>query len=1156
MATGQAASCTYEEEDEGITRAVKSLDDVLTRLAMAKDENLPRIAPRLLPSLLEQLSSKHAAVRNKAMQVLSHLNVRIRDDERVLLPTAQLLALLVKYAPKTSTDSGVTTTTTTTTGVSSSLVASTALVYVTKAAERCSDEELVSCCGKLLEACTVVQISHDAPAGSIGGELRRLLALSVAKLRKEKDMAWKRKRPRSKEVGNNEGEGSLTTDAGSEDDVSGLTAALEKRDARALFLKFAKCILLFEPLLSQPNDDDDENNGDDEDEARAAAETEAALAAEAATNAAGLNAPAPINGGNGGGGGGGLPSAIAARRLFGPRKVKRAPGGVQGGLAPKDLEWLRSLKRDFVPAMKLGILHVLQSRYTVQEALVLFTIALSDSIDEVRLKAEDLLRRPTDPPNFSDPKVLRDVMAVFHGTMPTEKNVPAALVVPPASPALRQKIVSAVLLRSIAAASLFPQTLQTIYACIFGEDTVARLRQLGVELAVWTFRHAKPDALGLMAPLIVRGITKLLGIGVAPEGDEAAASTADDVSRNFCYQAIEQLAYRLPTALSTQVDLVEHLFHGLEAKSGASRSYTHDACGAIVASFKGCEGDARTRIEQLILSAVESTHDTARSMAVNWAGKVFPLSNPAARYVCLIAAGDRRHDVASDARRTLFTPQDASTSTFPSRAEMIRFIAEKESARGGIQAISTWTPDAYMSAIRLLSRCKATNDTASVGAYLTVILIGLESGATEAMSRTSLEALMALFSSIAEVDAAARDIAALVSGLKDTLVAALGHESIRCRELAAASLGKLCMLCSKAGIEWDASSLVASLLSTASSSSTPAEIPPPGNGADQGTERRPRRRCRPEGAALALGFIVANSELQTSTGIDTETKMACVKELLSLVASKDKTEAALAAAVALGYVSLCSGRTYFGDITSGEGEDGTHEIGEGDVMETDEPVRATSLKQIIDPFSGLIKDTKVRTSRRAVMAAAYLCWGLKDRTLTDALVSQLTALASVRSEELHVDVGRALGIMYAGPVSVTSHILLSPSVPEGDAQEKAVEDEDSSDASNVATVNATTTMTMSASEKAAAYEAMHKHYAWLNEVQSSIFASVVDPEKIFSPKEDIRQAASSWLVQVRSVFERYPLPSTHVCDILRAAYHIPPSTEGKENNCADIALRL
>ena len=187
----------YEEEDEGITRAVKSLDDVLTRLAMAKDENLPRIAPRLLPSLLEQLSSKHAAVRNKAMQVLSHLNVRIRDDERVLLPTAQLLALLVRYAPKTSTDSGATTTATLT--VTSSLVASTALVYVTKAAERCSDEELISCCGKLLEACTVVQISHDAPAGSIGGELRRLLALSVAKL--GKDMAWKRKRPRSLAIG-------------------------------------------------------------------------------------------------------------------------------------------------------------------------------------------------------------------------------------------------------------------------------------------------------------------------------------------------------------------------------------------------------------------------------------------------------------------------------------------------------------------------------------------------------------------------------------------------------------------------------------------------------------------------------------------------------------------------------------------------------------------------------------------------------------------------------------------------------------------------------------------------------------------------------------------------------------------------------------------
>ena len=118
---------------EEAAAAVASLDEILTRLAMAKAERLPGIAPKLLPRLLEQLASRHAAVRAKAVEVLSHLNMRIRDDAGVRLPLDALLRLLLRFARQP-------------------LVRNTALMYVAMAADRCAPEELARSCGALLEA--------------------------------------------------------------------------------------------------------------------------------------------------------------------------------------------------------------------------------------------------------------------------------------------------------------------------------------------------------------------------------------------------------------------------------------------------------------------------------------------------------------------------------------------------------------------------------------------------------------------------------------------------------------------------------------------------------------------------------------------------------------------------------------------------------------------------------------------------------------------------------------------------------------------------------------------------------------------------------------------------------------------------------------------
>ncbi len=62
--------------------------------------------------------------------------------------------------------------------------------------------------------------------------------------------------------------------------------------------------------------------------------------------------------------------------------------------------------------------------------------------------------------------------------------------------------------RSITAANMFPFTLQTVCECVYGEQSSMRLRQAGMEYAVWVFKHARTQQLASMGPVILQALLK------------------------------------------------------------------------------------------------------------------------------------------------------------------------------------------------------------------------------------------------------------------------------------------------------------------------------------------------------------------------------------------------------------------------------------------------------------------------------------------------------------------------------------------------------------------------------------------------------------------------------------------------------------------------
>ncbi|CAN6695106.1 unnamed protein product [Malus baccata var. baccata] len=85
MAEASSASATKSDEEK-----VEMLDRLLTRLALCDDSNLQPLLSKLLPFTISSLSSQSSAVRNKVLEILSHVNKRVKHQPEIGLPLSEL----------------------------------------------------------------------------------------------------------------------------------------------------------------------------------------------------------------------------------------------------------------------------------------------------------------------------------------------------------------------------------------------------------------------------------------------------------------------------------------------------------------------------------------------------------------------------------------------------------------------------------------------------------------------------------------------------------------------------------------------------------------------------------------------------------------------------------------------------------------------------------------------------------------------------------------------------------------------------------------------------------------------------------------------------------------------------------------------------------
>ncbi|KAG2487332.1 hypothetical protein HYH03_014048 [Edaphochlamys debaryana] len=702
---------------------VAGLDRVLTRLAVTDDDKLEKVLQRLIPAVVGQLKSPHDATRKKVLEILSHVNKRLKVLPSLPLPLGELVGMYTADTPPGCTAAAY------------GMVRNFALVYAEMAAERAPGAERLAALPGLLTGISRRPAAHQAillriassalefvppppvGGGSGGGPIPGLppsttgTAAAAAAAAATAAAAAAAATPPPASPGGAAG-GDAATEGGAEGAADGAAAgsgqeaappaAVESAAAallrtkypyladeadREVFLSYGLKLMLYAPRTSRAP------------ATPLAAGQAAAAGPAAAAAAAAAAAPPPPPG-----------LSVADAKAI---EEKGAPSA------------------DLVAKRKLGLLNLVAAAAAiggppppplpVAALLPLLLAAAVDPAEAVSRRAEELLKRSAaldsgrPAADLESPALVRRLLSLFHGggtqlfyDGPGAGAAGAAgdAVATPAGPGLRSRL-AAVFCRSVVFANTFPASLLTIQECVMppqlpppaaaagaGGGAAAvpvqqaqqsytgvygRLRQQGLELCVWVFKHAARHQLKAMGPVVLQGLLDTLDATAAPPG--APMDTNSMTLRGFAYQAIGSLAQRVPELLRPRIDIARRFFTALSDEPPGVRAAVAEATGALSRAFvvaggaggqaadaPAAESDSSTgvdtpsgrvrtaELDELLLESVRSSKDAVRSAAVQWACRLFPFAHVPARWVCVLAAGDNKHEIREAALRGLSPP--------------------------------------------------------------------------------------------------------------------------------------------------------------------------------------------------------------------------------------------------------------------------------------------------------------------------------------------------------------------------------------------------------------------------------------------------------------------------------------------------------------------
>ncbi len=105
--------------------------------------------------------------------------------------------------------------------------------------------------------------------------------------------------------------------------------------------------------------------------------------------------------------------------------------------------------------------------------------------------------------------------------------------------------------------------------------------------------------------------------------------------RGFAYQAVAQLAQRVPAVFRNDVALAKRFFAALTVEPAGARATVQEAISMLATAYEGAGPDVLFNLEQLLLESITSQDVGVRVASVKWAARLFPFRHMPARCATL-----------------------------------------------------------------------------------------------------------------------------------------------------------------------------------------------------------------------------------------------------------------------------------------------------------------------------------------------------------------------------------------------------------------------------------------------------------------------------------------------------------------------------------------
>ncbi|KAK0081163.1 hypothetical protein PV325_012689 [Microctonus aethiopoides] len=295
--------------------------------------------------------------------------------------------------------------------------------------------------------------------------------------------------------------------------------------------------------------------------------------------------------------------------------------------------------------VKLGIVKFLAGGFfTESDILIHLIVAAADTRFSVANLADLELRKIVCTLDWSSMQLALPLYTLFLGTgaLGTQKDVKPEMKRLAANTRIRLKLLQ-YLCRVTKAGFVIPPSIQVIFDSLYGNNTNKKLKSLALEFTLNMVQQCSLGPLTRVAGVILNGMVKLMSEG---ESEHKA----------MAYTIIGQIGQRIPTLVNKDLCLVQRFFEELTSTTGEMRRTVRDALIAMSRAFVLKHDDEQgIAIMNTLLSVhIESEESSVRSVAVHYAATCFPTDHAPSRYLLLLACGDEKKEVSSEAIKALY----------------------------------------------------------------------------------------------------------------------------------------------------------------------------------------------------------------------------------------------------------------------------------------------------------------------------------------------------------------------------------------------------------------------------------------------------------------------------------------------------------------------